>query len=614
MKKRGSITIYLSIVMISVILLVNVICEGARISSVQTQIKNFTYMSTESVLAGYGRQVYEDYGILLVWENKKVETIIKKNIQDNINMADLKKIGGNLLGTNITNVEVSDKEYLTSKGGVYFSNQINSYMKYKGGMKAVDELVKEYKKYKKNNNEEMNICDMNVVDKSMKDLQKVVENINENIARIQKIDDLSSKFDLISGNIEKVEINSTTKDMKKALNEYKELMTKLDSKEKDVESTITLIELYDEKKVNYLEKNGYSSKTNDYMDDNLNVLKQVRDEIDVNRELNVFQTGKSDSDISQELKRSLKNIEVIFEKIKSLTTPNNTDEDDKNYSIFEKAKDFVNTGVLSLVIDNPENISKNTISDSNLPTKLKEDIKTCLSENVRDKGINALYIDEKFGDYLDNREDTALKYEMEYIIGGKNSDKKNLTNTVEKLVTARSGVNASYLLTDKEKMGEISVIAASVVAVTGIPFLESVSKTILTVAWSTAEAVNDVKNLLEDGKVPILKNKDNWKTDLRSLSAGKEKSDKGLNYKQYCQILIMSGNNSDCIYRMMDLIQVNVKKKYNSDFLMSKSLMGFKTKITYETAPLFTVMPMVINNLSQENNAYKYSVEHYNSY
>lgn len=57
MKVKGSITIYLSMILISVMLLVNVIGESARISAVQAQIKSYTYMSAESALAGYGRQV-----------------------------------------------------------------------------------------------------------------------------------------------------------------------------------------------------------------------------------------------------------------------------------------------------------------------------------------------------------------------------------------------------------------------------------------------------------------------------------------------------------------------------------------------------------------------------
>ena len=166
-------------ILISVMLLVNVIGESARISAVQAQIKSYTYMSAESALAGYGRQVYEDYGILLVWEKQTVESVIKKNIQDNINMADLNEPGLNFLGTNLVNLEVTGKEYLTKKGGQYFSNQIKSYIKYAGVMETVERLVKECETYENCNDQNKNKCDMNiVVDVNKGELQELVENIN----------------------------------------------------------------------------------------------------------------------------------------------------------------------------------------------------------------------------------------------------------------------------------------------------------------------------------------------------------------------------------------------------------------------------------------------------
>ena len=64
--KKGSITIYLSLVLISVLLLVCIIIESTRINVVQTECKAFTHLASDSVLAGYARQVYKDYGILLV--------------------------------------------------------------------------------------------------------------------------------------------------------------------------------------------------------------------------------------------------------------------------------------------------------------------------------------------------------------------------------------------------------------------------------------------------------------------------------------------------------------------------------------------------------------------
>lgn len=616
MKVRGSITIYLSMILISVMLLVNVIGESARISAVQSQIKSYTYMSAESALAGYGRQVYEDYGILLVWEKQTVESVIKKNIQDNINMADLNEPGLNFLGTNLVNLEVTGKEYLTKKGGQYFSNQIKSYIKYAGVMETVERLVKECETYENCNDQNKNKCDLNiVVDVNKGELQELVENINSIVTGLKETKDLSNKYDSVSQKIEKLQSDFNKKEGKKVLKEYRELMASIEIKSKDVDSAISKIEVYERKKEQFLKKNSYTSDAKDYMDTNLEILEKVRDEIKRDKELNVLKIKKLDSGNISKVKKSISNMGKVISEMESLITLESTEEDRDNYSIFENLKDFIDSGVLSQVLENPENVSKNTLSGSNLPSTLKDKKNNSLSKEIKNKCVNALYAGLKFGNYNNPEKNTVLKYELEYIISGKDSDKENLASVVEKIVLAKTGINMAYLITDKEKMEQVSAIAASVAIVTGLPFLEPVAKGVLISAWSMAEAVNDMKILLSGGKVALTKSKGGWRTSIGNITNGGKKEDsKGLSYKEYCQILIAVQNTGDSLYRIMDLIQINIQKRYNSEFLMSKSLTGFKLKATYETAPLFTAIPIVINNLTEENNAYKYSMAYYDSY
>lgn len=616
MKVKGSITIYLSMILISVMLLVNVIGESARISAVQAQIKSYTYMSAESALAGYGRQVYEDYGILLVWEKQTVESVIKKNIQDNINMADLNEPGLNFLGTNLVNLEVTGKEYLTKKGGQYFSNQIKSYIKYAGVMETVERLVKECETYENCNDQNKNKCDMNiVVDVNKGELQELVENINSIVTGLKETKDLSNKYDSVSQKIEKLQSDFNKKEGKKVLKEYRELMASIEIKSKDVDSAISKIEVYERKKEQFLKKNSYTSDAKDYMDTNLEILAKVRDEIKRDKELNVLKIKKLDSGNISKVKKSISNMGKVISKMESLITLESTEEDRDNYSIFENLKDFIDSGVLSQVLENPENVSKNTLSGSNLPSTLKGKKNNSLSKEIKNKCVNALYAGLKFGNYNNPEKNTVLKYELEYIISGKDSDKENLASVVEKIVLAKTGINMACLITDKEKMEQVSAIAASVAIVTGLPFLESVAKGVLISAWSMAEAVNDMKILLSGGKVALTKSNGGWRTSIGNVTNGSKKEDsKGLSYKEYCQILIAVQNTGDSLYRIMDLIQINIQKRYNSEFLMSKSLTGFKLKATYETAPLFTAIPIVVNNLTEENNAYKYSMAYYDSY
>lgn len=616
MKVKGSITIYLSMILISVMLLVNVIGESARISAVQAQIKSYTYMSAESALAGYGRQVYEDYGILLVWEKQTVESAIKKNIQDNINMADLNEPGLNFLGTNLVNLEVTGKEYLTKKGGQYFSNQIKSYIKYAGVMETVERLVKECETYENCNDQNKNKCDLNiVVDVNKGELQELVENINSIVTGLKETKDLSNKYDSVSQKIEKLQSDFNKKEGKKVLKEYRELMASIEIKSKDVDSAISKIEVYERKKEQFLKKNSYTSDAKDYMDTNLEILEKVRDEIKKDKELNVLKIKKLDSGNISKVKKSISNMGKVISEMESLITLKSTEEDRDNYSIFENLKDFIDSGVLSKVLENPENVSKNTLSGSNLPSTLKGKKNNSLSKEIKNKCVNALYAGLKFGNYNNPEKNTVLKYELEYVISGKDSDKENLASVVEKIVLAKTGINMAYLITDKEKIEQVSAIAASVAIVTGLPFLEPVAKGVLISAWSMAEAVNDMKILLSGGKVALTKSKGGWRTSIDNITNGSKKEDsKGLSYKEYCQILIAVQNTGDSLYRIMDLIQINIQKRYNSEFLMSKSLTGFKLKATYETAPLFTAIPIVVNNLTEENNSYKYSMAYYDSY
>ena len=103
-------------------------------------------------------------------------------------------------------------------------------------------------------------------------------------------------------------------------------------------------------------------------------------------------------------------------------------------------KDFIDSGVLSQVLENPENVSKNTLSGSNLPSTLKGKKNNSLSKEIKNKCVNALYAGLKFGNYNNPEKNTVLKYELEYIISGKDSDKENLASVVEKIVLAKTGI------------------------------------------------------------------------------------------------------------------------------------------------------------------------------
>ena len=67
------------------------------------------------------------------------------------------------------------------------------------------------------------------------------------------------------------------------------------------------------------------------------------------------------------------------------------------------------------------------------------------------------------------------------------------------------------------------------------------------------------------------------------------------------------------VYRTMDLIQMNICKKYNKEFRMNKGLMSFKSTVSFESAPIFTAMPWAIGKLN-ESGSYQFEMECNNGY
>ena len=313
-------------------------------------------------------------------------------------------------------------------------------------METVERLVKECETYENCNDQNKNKCDMNiVVDVNKGELQELVENINSIVTGLKETKDLSNKYDSVSQKIEKLQSDFNKKEGKKVLKEYRELMASIEIKSKDVDSAISKIEVYERKKEQFLKKNSYTSDAKDYMDTNLEILAKVRDEIKRDKELNVLKIKKLDSGNISKVKKSISNMGKVISEMESLITLESTEEDRNNYSIFENLKDFIDSGVLSQVLENPENVSKNTLSGSNLPSTLKGKKNNSLSKEIKNKCVNALYAGLKFGNYNNPGKNTVLKYELEYIISGKDSDKENLASVVEKIVLAKTGINMAIL-------------------------------------------------------------------------------------------------------------------------------------------------------------------------
>ena len=256
-------------------------------------------------------------------------------------------------------------------------------------------------------------------------------------------------------------------------------------------------------------------------------------------------------------------------------------------------------GVLNLVMEDTSKISGKAVRLEEYVSRRSNRLQgTGLLQEKREEGsfltkskekmlLNA-YVFQKYGYYGKPKENAALEYQVEYLLGKKSSDVENLRAVVKKLLMFREAANAVYLYGDTAKRTEISAMAASISAVTVAPYLQPVIETSILFAWAYIESIQDVKLLLEGGKVPLIKETLDWQTDLKSIldfSGGSVEKDRtrGFTYQQYLSLLLLAEKEENLLFPMMDVIEMDIRKTaYHENFRMDGCVSGFRIAAEFE--------------------------------
>ncbi len=195
------------------------------------------------------------------------------------------------------------------------------------------------------------------------------------------------------------------------------------------------------------------------------------------------------------------------------------------------------------------------------------------------------YLMEKCGNYLELKENGALDYQMEYLIGGKSSDKENLRFVVNRLLLLRETANFMYLMQDSAKQAEAEAMAAALAVVILFPELKDLIKLSILIAWSYAESVNDVRILLDGGKVPIFKDSGSWKLGLKNAlkldipNSDQSGGQEGLSYQMYLRLFLAFVGKYDRNFRFMDVVEMDIRlTKGNEIFCLDHCVHDFEAE------------------------------------
>lgn len=192
-----------------------------------------------------------------------------------------------------------------------------------------------------------------------------------------------------------------------------------------------------------------------------------------------------------------------------------------------------------------------------------------LAESMLDKVSGKIllgeYFLEKCSSYQNPMEKAVLKYQLEYLLHGKESDLENLEATVEEILHIREGINFAYLMTDTGKVKEAEALAWILSAVFMSPEIKDALKLTILFAWTYAESVKDIRILMDGNALPLVKSRDNWNTPLSQLFMFTSHlgdytvSDSGMKYEDYLRYFLSIKSEKELLYRFMDLCEMDIR-------------------------------------------------------
>lgn len=212
-----------------------------------------------------------------------------------------------------------------------------------------------------------------------------------------------------------------------------------------------------------------------------------------------------------------------------------------------------------------------------------------IQEVKNDLAVQA-YIQEVFRHALTDeselpRETSALAYEIEYFIGGHETDTENMKIVLWKLLAIRTVFNLSYLMTSAKKHEQVMATATGLSTVLLIPQFTEVVAFVLKVVWAFAEALSDCRTLLNGGKIPLMKNNETWYlswNQMLQLNAGTldgNLGNEGLDYASYLQILCVFTEREAKYRRMTHIMEKNIRLYPGyENFYMKNCVYGMQTE------------------------------------
>ena len=213
----------------------------------------------------------------------------------------------------------------------------------------------------------------------------------------------------------------------------------------------------------------------------------------------------------------------------------------------------------------------------------------------------------------------ALDYGWEYVVSGEKSDKENLESVLYKILFIRAAMNFIAIISDTAKRSEAFAMAAAIVGFTGLAFLIRFVQTIIIIVWSFVEGMTDIAALLQGRDVPVIKNSRQIMTTLpevfiitneaitsRAKRYGKSEG-MSFGYKEYVLMFMMMTSQATRKYRIMDLIDADMRKNGYKDFTIGKCAFDMEVEAGFRFPAKFFRLPVISDILERDLSGYSFT-------
>ena len=667
--QKGSITVFLSLILMLLISVVTTSLESAHLAAVRSQIGMASEASVYNLFSRFEKSLYEQYELLFLNDRQDLDTILESEMKF-YEASNAKTFGGtNHLSFSMDSVEIHDTTYLMDQNGEAFQKEINQilsadmismvkqsisgYVKQLSQSGTVTEYMNEIMEQSlplaDMTEQVMNAAESSgTVAKGIGDLKDTADECEKTMNSYQSLlkdagwDESESSGSYLKGELEirkalKNQLEEMNSDKKKLEKELKQALEELEAYEEaaqvvtenldDVKKGLQNEDLEDSyKEALYEELKSVLNMTSE-SGDWYQQIHQAKENVEKNLQMLQSADIPDPDTISREaiqngtLEKRLNQAVDIFNECKKVDIPvtEKTVESKAGFSaksLLRTVQTLITQGAFSIIVDNQKELSDRKVDMKEFPSakqaKEKVDSGKNIFDTVVDNTKDTLALNTYLTEYMPCYTDGGY-YDLEYILGDKTVDKENLKSTVNQLILLRQAMNLVYLLTDSGKRTQAQTAATGMLAITGNGVLIQGMTMILLTAWAYAEAVSDVKILVDGGKVGFVKNSKNWRLSLEqaanyqnwSKQAANQDTTKqaGLEYKEYLRILLFFHSRNVNMFRGLDMIQWNICQN-DSGFRISQCIYEIEADFSMCVKPVF--MSAVNMGLTQDGYAYEH--------